>query len=49
MEKGRIDSVGGVHIIRKDGSAWRVGDKVFPYYCIKCGFVELYKEMKVKS
>jgi predicted nucleic-acid-binding Zn-ribbon protein len=44
MEKGkRLYSYGSVTFTKKDG--W-LGDKIIPYYCKKCGFIELYKEMK---
>ena len=25
------------------------GDKIIPFYCTKCGYIKLYKEMKQKK
>ena len=46
MEKGTMDVLFGMHIIKEGGSKIRAGAKVFPYYCKSCGYVELYKEKK---
>jgi len=44
MEKGRkLFAYYGVTFAKKGD--W-FGDKIIPYYCKKCGFIELYKEMK---
>lgn len=26
-----------------------VGDRIIPFYCTECGYIELYKEMKKKK
>lgn len=26
-----------------------IGDKIIPFYCRKCGYIELYKEMTEKK
>ena len=50
MEKGaRITSATRGWIphavtLAKEGDLF--GDKIIPFYCIDCGYVELYKEMK---
>lgn len=49
MERGTLDVLLGMHIVSKRGSKIRAGDKVSPYYCMNCGYVELYKEMKEKK
>jgi ribosomal protein S27AE len=46
MERGKMNVYGGVSIIPKGRGVFSSGDRVFLYYCVKCGFVELYKEMK---
>ena len=44
MEKGKkLFAYYGVTFAKKGD--W-FGDKIIPYYCKKCGFIELYKEMK---
>jgi len=39
--------IGNTVTLRKKDD-W-IGDKIVPYYCTACGFVELYKEMKEKK
>ncbi len=47
MAKGRgLGSWGGVTFAKKDD--W-FGDKIMAYYCINCGYIELFKEMKEKK
>ncbi len=47
MDRGkdlRPDSlhyVGSVHFLKTDD---QIGDKIFPFYCKSCGYIELYKE-----
>ena len=44
MEKGRrLVSYYGVTFAKKGD--W-FGDKIIPFYCKNCGYIELYKEMK---
>lgn len=44
MEKGRcLHSYGGVGFAKKGDL---IGDKIIPYYCRACGYIELYKELK---
>ena len=44
MEKGRrLWSYGGV-LFTKKGDVF--GDKIVPFYCKQCGYIELYKELK---
>ncbi len=53
MEKGtRITSASRGWIphavtLSKEGDFY--GDKILPFYCKKCGFIELFKEMKEKK
>ena len=47
MELGRDLTPPSIHIVgsvrfRKNGDS--VGDKITPFYCIKCGYIELYRE-----
>jgi len=46
MEKGRIFTYGGISFAKKGD--W-FGDKIIPYYCKNCGYIEIYKEMKEKK
>jgi predicted nucleic-acid-binding Zn-ribbon protein len=47
MERGkRLVSYGGVTLAKKGDF---FGDKITPFYCKNCGFIELYKEMKEKK
>jgi len=41
MEEGR--GLGGIAFVKKGDL---VGDRIIPYYCKNCGFIELYKKMK---
>jgi len=44
MEKGkRLYAYGGVTFAKKGDF---FGDKIIPYYCRACGYIELYKKMK---
>jgi len=49
MERGMMDVLLGFHIVEKGAGMIRAGDKVFPCYCKKCGYVELYKQVKEKK
>jgi len=45
MEKGRrLQSYGPVRFWKKGDIL--LGDKMIPFYCKNCGYVELYKKMK---
>jgi len=48
MERGkRLHSYGGVTFLKKgDFRFIGFGDKIIPYYCKACGYIELYKEIK---
>jgi len=47
MEQGkRIAGYGGVTFAKRGDL---VGDKIIPFYCKNCGFIEIYKEMKKKK
>jgi predicted nucleic-acid-binding Zn-ribbon protein len=51
MEEGRSLSAARAHfwevLFSKKGDWY--GDKVVPFYCRSCGYVELYKEMKERQ
>lgn len=49
MEQGKIiaGGLGGAVGFEKIGDL--VGDKIIPFYCKNCGFIEIYKEMKEKK
>ena len=48
MEQGkRIAGYGGGITFAKRGDL--VGDKIIPFFCKNCGFIEIYKEMKGKK
>jgi hypothetical protein len=49
MERETLDVLFGMHIIRKEDSRILAGDKVFPYYCTSCDYIELYKETKGRN
>ena len=42
VEGRRLASYGGVTFAKKGD--W-FGDKIIPYYCRSCGYIELYKKM----
>ena len=45
MEQGnRIAGFGGGITFAKRNDL--VGDKIIPFYCKNCGYIELYKELK---
>jgi len=47
MEKGKyLYSYGGVSFAKKGDF---FGDKIVPFYCKNCGYIELYKEMRKKE
>ena len=41
IEGKRLVAYGGVTLAKKDN--W-FGDKIIPYYCRNCGYIELYKK-----
>jgi predicted nucleic-acid-binding Zn-ribbon protein len=47
MEQGKRIVVGGGITFAKRGDL--IGDKIIPFYCKNCGFIEIYKEMKGKK
>ncbi len=41
-----LGTIGGITLL-KDGDF--VGDKIIPFYCTKCGYIELYNEKFLTS